>query len=253
MLNLDKQEKAALKRFFLSGDAGRPYPSEKDESQGLLADMLAVGKIEKDYPIQKIRGYRLFVAWFHPDRSEAAWKEIKASNPDGNWNAEIRRFIEINGSMQELCPDGESFFDGLEGRLVTLFCLDRLNREDHLSLDDRQYRIEIEKGLSIARSLEACINDENLNPYHKSRWQVQRWRDAMLQGYEEFHGFDRLIKSVDRALKNPTEYNGVSLQIAEEVAEVLDDPALPQEAKEYIADIRAGKSRRKKVARKPLP
>lgn len=249
LIFLDREEKRALKDYFLTGNEGELIRLSREEERVLKEyfqiDDAALPEVPQPPSVlQKMEAAPLLEMWLNPDRSDAAWAAIKdkyanvpwATSP---WDHARFRFEEINSSLDSYA-DGGSFFDGMEERMCRWFKLDTLKREDWPEWTDRAYTSATKRALSWARSFDNYLRDTNPNPYSIKRFQVRYWRDAMVVAYEgDFLGLEWMIRSLADVLRHPDKHHPLSVEMAKELQVVLKDPALPEAAQARIAELKA--------------
>lgn len=234
--NLYKEERRALKGYFISGVNDPNWPIE-DMVPGLLLEF-----------------------WLHPDHSDEHWNSLLPKYNFRDWSDSSNAFKDANRGIEISFPNGESFFDGLEEQLCRYFHFDRTRKEDWPECDDDQFLLLARDRLLMAQSFSYYLNIPNPHPFDITRFKVKAWRDAMCLAYDsdlpiftKIPVLQRVIQDVDNVLSNPDRRPERIVKLAKELAEVFNDPELPASAKEDIANIRAGKFQRKKPCRKPLP
>lgn len=211
----------------------------------------------------------LYELWFHPDQSVKNWELLRERQRDWVRFEKEKRYHhsledEVDIRVQEakriflyysnLISPGEddqfpktqvSFFCGLEESLFHFLCpeMQSFNRERFKSnITDEEF-LEEAYGHYQTGALNCLLYlempKENVNPYVISRWRVPEFHDAILIGYRDRPEFEWLIDLVDAVLADPNGFHETQVQLAEEVQEVLNDPKLPQEAKDKIVEVRS--------------
>ncbi len=219
---LDLSEKGflkPLKSYYLTGE----YPDDKE------------------YPMSRLEYAPLIEIWFDPEQTEENWQQIKSKYADWKWSDAKRRFKEIARELGFAYMTGseESFFAGLEHRIYRFMFPSGLKRDDHPELTDEQFSDLVFRGIRQTASFDRVFMVDIANPYSLIFLEVEKWHDALLLGYQERGEFTWCVEWVDRILPNPDAYQACKVQLAKEIAAVLENPNLPQVAKDKITEIRA--------------
>lgn len=244
-----KKEITFLKDFFLTGTVNMAALQE-----------YCWGHANPKRPLQFVEGAVLLECWLSPDHSEANWQRIKQkySDYEGAWNDAKRRFMEIasrlpggyvalNGDLVYYGEDGESFFSGLEERLYRFLMPTRCRREDFPGISDDDYLDKAKGCAGITWYFLEFLDQDPPNPYNITRFRVAEWHDGRVATQLPFRAPEGakvsndivLVQAVDRIRDKPTNYDPLHVQLANELAEALEDPALGQSVLESIAEIRA--------------
>ena len=243
---LEKRNIKYLKQYFMSGQEDDCFPLICWEfKEGLLYEL-----------------------WFHPDQSIENWEQLRERHR--NWIRaekgkryhpsledehdtrvkEAARLFKYYSDYSHLNlgdhfpKTGVSFFCGLEKQLIHFLCpeMQGFSRDRYKSnVTDEEFLEEAAKhyqGGAMRCVLYLETPKENVNPYIISRWRVPEFHDAILIGYRELPEFEWLIAYVDAVLADPNSYHETQVQLAEEVQDVLNDPKLPQAAKDKINEVR---------------
>lgn len=234
--NLCKEERKAIKIYYLTGENDPNWPIET-MTPGLLLEL-----------------------WLHPDHSEERWNDLLSKYSYRKWSDARNAIVDANRGIEYYCPNGESFFDGLEEQLCHYFHFDRLQRKDWPNYTDDEYLHLARDRLLLAQTFSSYLLTPNPHPYDITPLQVRVWRDAMCLAYDpnlpifqKIPAIKRVVQGVEKVLSDPSGYPERTVQMAKELEEVFNDPELPLSAKKDIANIRTGKFQRKKPCRKPLP
>lgn len=216
LIFLEKDQKKALKSYFLKG--------EEDVA----------------FPLNKMHAAPLLEMWLHPDQSEQHWEIIKNKYDSTEWGNAKGRFVEMNNSLHVTCPNGESFFDGLEEHFCRLFHLDRFKREDFSEYSEEGFIKEAKENLLLANNFAAYLISDNPHPYRITQYQIQRWIDAMSIGYEgDLIALKWIIEKSSEVLNKSENYSELVVKFAKELKMALKDPRLPESAKKDIAKLEA--------------
>lgn len=214
---LDKDEKKALKEYYLAGIQ------------------------DSDYPLSNMNGGALLELWLHPDKSVKHWDEVKTKTEKSKNRfkyASNKEFININAHIEKYCIDDEqSFFDGLEERLCKYFNCDRLRREDWPELEEGVFLKKAKEELELCRSFDNYLRLKAPNPYDITRYKVNRWNDAMQIAYNPKHkiqGLDWMIEAMCAVLNAPDSHHELVVNMANEINDVINDSVFPEEARELI-------------------
>jgi|GEM_PF-4555421 len=209
--SIEKKEKPAIKKYFLTGE------------------------IDPDFPIEKMSVGLLFELWLHPDHSEQRWhsvmeryKSMANTSVFDDSKSEFARVARLlrDPDLIGIEPD-ESFFDGQEERLFYLFELNDLAEGSRDQLSAEQLMNKAELKLPYARSYDNCLKKSHLNPYLIYRWEIPAWHEAMMLACEgDYLGLEWLIRDMCKVLNNPSEQHPLVLEMAQNIDAVLRDPKL---------------------------
>lgn len=233
-----KKEITFLKGFFLTGTVNMEALQE-----------YCWGHANPKRPLQAIEAAVLLECWLSPDHSEANWQHIKKKYDDreGSWSDAKRRFMEIATRLPGwYVDDEESFFSGLEERLYRFLMPTRCRREDYPEISDADYLDKAERCAGLTRDFLAYLDQDPPNGYNITRFRAREWRDGRVATQLPFRAGEdsqvsddiSLVLAVDLIRKTPTNYDPLHVQLANELAEALEDPALDQLVLASIAEIR---------------
>lgn len=230
------------------------------EERKVLKDYFLTGTIDPNWPIKKMTPGLLLEFWLHPEHSDEHWNTLLPKYSHRDWSDARNAFKDANRGIEHYCPNGESFFDGLEEQLCSYFHFDRTIREDWPEYADDEFLALARDRLLMAQGFSSYLNKLNPHPFDIAQFKVKAWRDAMCLAYDpdlpiftKIPALQRVVQGVEKVLSNTDNYSERSVQMAKELEDVFDDPELPASAKEDIVNIRAGKFKKKKPPRKPLP
>ena len=217
---LNKEFKPAVKHYFLTGE-----------------------DIDDYYCMQRLDIGPLIEMWFDPDRSGENWQRIKKKYSERKWADSKMRFFEVANELgfSYLRNSTESFFDGLEERLYDLFFYRGLKREYYPALNEDEFQKKAWNSYRLAANIDMFFYyREHGNPYNVINFQLEEWHDAIILAFDpERVELIRVVQDIDKALALPDEFCEHKVVLAKRVAAILDDPELPQAAKDKIAEIRA--------------
>lgn len=214
LIFLDKNEKASIKEYYLTG-------------------------IENStYPINKMEGGLLLELWLDPDKSDEHWKTLKSKYTYEQWYNSRFRFLEANRGMYETSPNGESFFDELEERLCHWFHFDRLRREDWPDMTDEQFHLEAKNSIKLARSFISYFMNEKPHPYDMLLYSVQYWHDSMVLAFENFLQLSSLVRWTSDIINNPNNYEDTKVKLANKIKDVINATDLPDKAKKCFSELK---------------
>ena len=210
---LEKEQKATLKNWFITG-ADNP-----------------------EAPFNKITAVPLLDMWLHPDQDENRWQELKKKYEKWQWDDAIRWFKSrakgFSGNH-----DYETAFSGLEQRLYYFFYNGHLNRSDY-EMSDSEFQ-EAVKGLyrGLMQKFDWFFDDPNPSKYDIRFCRLQEWHEALLSAYHDCDELEWTIEWIEKILGDIEKSHPIHADFAQKINDILSDPKLPQAAKDRIFELR---------------
>ncbi|WP_159084084.1 hypothetical protein [Saccharobesus litoralis] len=200
--------------------------------------------------------------WLHPDHSEENFDRIIENYKQacleenvsflGRQIGQWRYFLSMmgGGSYTELAfPDRYqfdleegSFFDNLEYLVYEKLVPHRFTKDHYSNLNQKEFSeaAKHEFYLTLAGLKVVIFAEGRLIPFSLSFKRVPYFHDTLHCGYYRVKGFDMFVKVVDMIIDSPDEFDPLQVKMAKEIADVFEDPELPEELRDDLVLIRSG-------------
>ena len=137
---------------------------------------------------------------------------------------------------------GVSHFNGKDFNIYkTLFPLE-LRRADYPELDEEGYKeFCFNKHLNLSGLFASFLSRAEVMPYDYCLLLVPFWREAFINGFsQEDKPFPKVVAYFYSIYDDRENLDDISKNLVEQIVEVLNDPAIPVEAKTIIESVRKG-------------
>jgi len=178
--------------------------------------------------------------WLHAENNIETFSNILDKYSTDIKNAQ--NFFLKNTPRPENDYKGVSHFNGKDINIYkTLFPLE-LRRADYPELDEEGYKeFCFNKHLNLSGLFASFLSRAEVMPYDYCLLLVPFWREAFINGFsQEDKPFPKVVAYFYSIYDDRENLDDISKNLVEQLVEVFNDPAIPEEAKIIIASVRKG-------------